>query len=391
MIKLSVCILAKNEENNILDCINSVKSFADEIIVVDNGSTDRTSIIAKSLGAKVIFLDKFTEAQMRNRYLEEAKYDWTFAIDADERGTEIFGKLLKEKLSTVNDKTLALKVPINNYFGSGKWANFLVYRVIKTKSNIYYTEGDIHPSIVPSIIRANSKIEVVPAEIHHLDALIKGRSFNKRSVYTTKLKNTIDKTTDLIEKCRLTVYLGIEYTSKKDYITAKQHYEYVIKKLPNHAHTNFARLFLIQNYILMNNILLAKEELQTLIGNSNKEVLWNEDNNYVREKMAEQNNLEDDILQRCLILFTEISYQEGNYLEAIFWCKNALNMWPFLSHHYINLLALTKDKNDKKELYVKALEINPFLKEKLILKQVDEPNLYAQQTSVISAVNLNEL
>ena len=53
MPKLSVLILAKNEENNLHDCISSVK-FADEVLVIDDGSTDRTKEVAVSLGARVI-------------------------------------------------------------------------------------------------------------------------------------------------------------------------------------------------------------------------------------------------------------------------------------------------------------------------------------------------
>lgn len=49
MIKISACILAKNEEENIAECIRSVKPYVDEVIVVDNGSTDNTGEIAESL------------------------------------------------------------------------------------------------------------------------------------------------------------------------------------------------------------------------------------------------------------------------------------------------------------------------------------------------------
>lgn len=48
-VKISVCILAKNEENIIEECINSVKSIAYEIILIDNGSTDRTKEIALNM------------------------------------------------------------------------------------------------------------------------------------------------------------------------------------------------------------------------------------------------------------------------------------------------------------------------------------------------------
>ena len=79
MSKVSVLILARNEEHQILDCINSVKSFADEIIVIDDFSTDRTAEISNELGARVIkhALDGNWGAQ-QTFAIEQAKFDWIF-------------------------------------------------------------------------------------------------------------------------------------------------------------------------------------------------------------------------------------------------------------------------------------------------------------------------
>lgn len=63
---LSVCIIAKDEENNIRNCLNSIKNVADEIIVVDTGSSDNTKEIAKNNGAKVYdfeWIDDFSAAR----------------------------------------------------------------------------------------------------------------------------------------------------------------------------------------------------------------------------------------------------------------------------------------------------------------------------------------
>ena len=58
MIDVTFIILTKNEEINIVDCIDSIKHFASRIVIVDSGSTDKTQIIAKSMGAE-IFLHPF--------------------------------------------------------------------------------------------------------------------------------------------------------------------------------------------------------------------------------------------------------------------------------------------------------------------------------------------
>jgi glycosyltransferase involved in cell wall biosynthesis len=83
---LSVIIIAKNEEGIIADCLKSV-SFADEIIVIDDYSTDKTAAIAKKHGARV-FLHKMKDfADQRNYGLKKALGTWKLCIDADERVT----------------------------------------------------------------------------------------------------------------------------------------------------------------------------------------------------------------------------------------------------------------------------------------------------------------
>ena len=82
---LSICMIVKNEELNLAKCLMSVKPVADEIIVVDTGSTDKTKAIASALGAKVFdftWTNDFSEA--RNYSLSKASGDWILVLDADE-------------------------------------------------------------------------------------------------------------------------------------------------------------------------------------------------------------------------------------------------------------------------------------------------------------------
>jgi glycosyltransferase involved in cell wall biosynthesis len=82
---LSAVVLTKNEEKNLPDCLNSLK-FADEIIVIDDYSSDSTAEIAKSLGAKVVFHHLANDyAQSRNFALSQTSSDWILFVDADER------------------------------------------------------------------------------------------------------------------------------------------------------------------------------------------------------------------------------------------------------------------------------------------------------------------
>lgn len=82
--RLSVILITKNEAHNIGACIDSVR-FADEIIVVDSGSTDGTQEIARAAGAKVIVSDWPGFGPQKNRALDTATGAWVLSIDADER------------------------------------------------------------------------------------------------------------------------------------------------------------------------------------------------------------------------------------------------------------------------------------------------------------------
>lgn len=87
MAKLSVIIIAKNESANIRDCIASV-CWADEIVLVDSGSTDDTVSIARAMGAKVYeHTDWPGFGPQKNRALDYAKNEWVLSVDSDERVT----------------------------------------------------------------------------------------------------------------------------------------------------------------------------------------------------------------------------------------------------------------------------------------------------------------
>lgn len=95
-LKLSICMMAKDEEENLDRCLESIKDIADEIIFIDTGSKDKTIEIAQSYGAKIYrhpWQDDFS--LHRNQSIKYATGDWLLFIDADE---ELFGN--KEDLKT---------------------------------------------------------------------------------------------------------------------------------------------------------------------------------------------------------------------------------------------------------------------------------------------------
>jgi len=98
--KLSVVLSTYNEEKNVGDCLESVKGIADEIVVVDGSSTDKTREIAKRFGARVI---KTTNPKMfhinKQKAVVAAKYDWILQLDADERLSNSLAKEIRKVIS----------------------------------------------------------------------------------------------------------------------------------------------------------------------------------------------------------------------------------------------------------------------------------------------------
>ena len=118
MIKLSAVIITYNEERNIARCIESVKSFADEILVVDSNSTDNTVAIAKSYNARIVSHAFLGYAGQRILTDNSAKNDWVLMLDADEW---VSGELAKSITAIKNGPYAnAYKFSrLNNY--NGKW------------------------------------------------------------------------------------------------------------------------------------------------------------------------------------------------------------------------------------------------------------------------------
>lgn len=115
---LSVAIITFNEEHNIARCINSVKDIADDIVVVDSLSTDRTKEIALSLGARVIEQKFLGHIEQKNFAITQAKYPFILSLDAD----EALDEQLVASIKKVKDDKQADGYTMNrltNY--CGKW------------------------------------------------------------------------------------------------------------------------------------------------------------------------------------------------------------------------------------------------------------------------------
>ena len=119
---LSAIVLTRNEERHIEECLASL-AWADEVLVVDSGSTDRTAVLAEKSGARVVTHPFADFASQRNFAISQAKGDWVLFIDADERVTPELAAEIKSVIlrhNTAHDDEKPLKavyaIPRHNFF-----------------------------------------------------------------------------------------------------------------------------------------------------------------------------------------------------------------------------------------------------------------------------------
>jgi len=177
-------MIAKNEEKNIAKCLESVKNFVDEIIVVlDKESTDKTREIAKSFDAKIydfIWQNDFSAA--RNFSLEKAKGDWILVLDADETISNDDIKKLRELIErnkadaynlTKRDYTnnILIKGFVSSkddtYEESKKYLGWVEHKIVRLFRRGYKFRNNLHELVEPDIIEKKGKIVNVPFVIHH--------------------------------------------------------------------------------------------------------------------------------------------------------------------------------------------------------------------------------
>jgi glycosyltransferase involved in cell wall biosynthesis len=99
-IRLSAVIITRNEEANLPACLESVKGLAEEIVVLDSGSTDRTVAVAEAAGARVVRQPFAGFGAAKQRALEMARGAWVLSLDADERVTPALANEIRAVLAS---------------------------------------------------------------------------------------------------------------------------------------------------------------------------------------------------------------------------------------------------------------------------------------------------
>jgi glycosyltransferase involved in cell wall biosynthesis len=181
--KLSVITLALNEEHNIGECLETVK-WADEIIVVDSGSTDRTVEIARRYTVKVLTVEWKGYGATKNYALKQTTGDWILWLDADERVPSALATEIQEVLRNGSPSYDGYSIARRAYF-LGRWIKHCgwypgrVTRLFR-KEKSSFTESNVHEQII-----VDGKIGALSNDLLHFTDPDLHHYFQKFNRYTT--------------------------------------------------------------------------------------------------------------------------------------------------------------------------------------------------------------
>ncbi len=178
---LTLCLIARDEEAFLGECLESVKGVATQIVVVDTGSTDRTREIALAAGARVVehlWNDDFSAA--RNAALPHARGDWVLMLDADERLAPGAGRVLLDALRRpafvlgllpLHDATRLDASPAEILSGAARTGErVLLPRLMRRLPDLAWT-GRLHENVGDWIVRHGRKATLIEADILHFGAI----------------------------------------------------------------------------------------------------------------------------------------------------------------------------------------------------------------------------
>ncbi len=151
--KVSVCVVTYNHEKYIKECLESVHGWANEIVIVDDQSTDQTCEIASKYTSKIFKRAMDLEGRQRNFGVDKASNDWIMLLDCDERPTPELKKEIEGILQNPPDKIVGFWVPQICYVGDvhikfGGWSN--PHLRLYHRKHVRWNEGEqdvVHPGM----------------------------------------------------------------------------------------------------------------------------------------------------------------------------------------------------------------------------------------------------
>ncbi|PNV80673.1 MAG: hypothetical protein C0196_01370 [Dictyoglomus turgidum] len=352
--KISVCIITKNAGADLCRCIESVKRFAYEIIVVDTGSNDATTEIAKKLGAKVYIYPEqiFDFSAFRNFALEHAEGDYILSIDSDEAFCIHNESVLLELLE--KERGLGYALLVQNYFPNGRWGCYPVTKLFKNDPLIRY-EKTIHETVNYSLARLGYVPPIKGIYIHHYGYLTDPDRLIKKSVFYRDL---------LIKQLSITPndtaswwHLSVSLASLGKIEEAIDAVNHAIKLEPDNK----------LPYIFLSRFLRIKGKYQEAI-----EIL--------EVALAKDQGYWAPTIHNLLgLLYMSLN----NFEKAINNLEISVKNASYFVHSWVNLgIAYEKTKrwSDALDCYIKAYQLDPELFN-ISIKDISHPYLFQEDVS----------
>lgn len=185
MIPVSIVIIAKNEAEVIANCISRAMLITNDIVIVDNGSTDQTVAIAQAYGCRVCHSNWGGYGANKNKGIELALNDWILSIDADELPDIELVHALRQ--IDFDDTGVVYDIKFKPYFGQkqirfGNWGRDHHIRLFNRKL-VKWSEPKVHETL---ILPKNIAKQRLKGYLHHY-SVKDGRECNQKAVYYARL------------------------------------------------------------------------------------------------------------------------------------------------------------------------------------------------------------
>lgn len=182
-VPLSVVILTKNEVGRLADCLRTVQ-WADDVVVIDDESTDETVRLAESMGARVLRRKMDIEGRHRNWANAQARHEWVLSLDADERLTPELAQEIRALVASPSPEHKTYSIPRRNYIGPRwvRWGGWYPSAQLKLfqKSVFHWEETTVHPRAL-----SNCSWGVLRHDLIHLSYRDVQDFIRKQDRYTT--------------------------------------------------------------------------------------------------------------------------------------------------------------------------------------------------------------
>jgi len=221
---LALCIIVKNEGENLKKCLSKISAFVDEIIIVDTGSTDNTKIIASEFTDKIYdfkWCNDFSKA--RNFSISKASKEWILVLDADEFITVFFRYNVDVFIKSSLNKNKVGRIRKINIVEDSKCKKKYIERVNRVfNKNYFHYEGIINEQLVALDGKAyeTEMVDITAKHIGYTKEILDGEDKLKRNIDLLEVAVKNDS-----QDPYLYFQLGKSYYILKDYNTAAFYFE----------------------------------------------------------------------------------------------------------------------------------------------------------------------